>query len=553
MTSRGPLTLAALASAAVPGLDPDTVQGVVASGPADAVEVAFIQDREHRRWVIRCPRTPAASAQLERSAALLAVLARRLTMPVPAVKGWAALPEGGRAAVHSYLTGRPVSLEGIEPRSALARGLGRALAHLHNLDARMYEEAGVPVYDASGYRSRRLAELDRAAATGRVPTGLLARWERVLDDESLWTFTATPTHGDLADGTILATPDDGDGPDIKAFLGWESAQVADPADDIAPLLAAMDPEAFDTVMEAYAHTRVERPDRNLHRRAEVVGEMQLVRTMMSLVAAGDHEGAERSATRLRRLDERIAREEDEAARLHGPSTKGARGPWSGGTAANGDTATDTGHGTSAGTTTNTDHGTSAGTDEGTATTQPVATGASEDMDRTQPVATGTRGTSAEPSGTEDDDAVQVEHPAKVTPVARDGDDAADADADDTAAAETAGPRTSDPDTAESATAGARPATAGARPGTAETTGRETTSPDTAGPARREPEDTPDSDEPDTNPGLRVVPDPETPDPETPATETPAPATGRARRDEHQTAEIVPINDDDDDDVVPPRR
>ncbi|WEV78143.1 phosphotransferase [Janibacter cremeus] len=498
MTSRGPLTLAALASAAVPGLDPDTVQGVVASGPADAVEVAFVQDREHRRWVIRCPRTPAASAQLERSAALLAVLARRLTMPVPAVKGWAALPEGGRAAVHSYLTGRLVSLEGIEPRSALARGLGRALAHLHNLDPRMYEEAGVPVYDAAGYRSRRLAELDRAAATGRVPTGLLARWERVLDDETLWTFTATPTHGDLADGTILATPDDGDGPDIKAFLGWESAQVADPADDIAPLLAAMDPEAFDTVMEAYAHTRVERPDRNLHRRAEVVGEMQLVRTMMSLVAAGDDEGAERSAARLRRLDERIAREEDQAARIHGPSAKGARGAAaSAGTAAD---APSTGGG----------HGASAGTDEATDMTQPVATGTSEDVDRTQPVATGTSGATTGPSGADDDDAVQVEHPAKVTPVAQ--------EAEETTAAETP-ESTDEPDATESS----------------------------------EPV-TPESDEePETNPTLRAVPDPEPTPASAPAEDT-KPSTGRAHGDEHETAEIVPLNDDDeDDDVVPPRR
>ena len=316
MTSRGPLTLAALASAAVPGLDPDTVEGVVASGPADAVEVAFIQDREHRRWVIRCPRTPAASAQLERSAALLAVLARRLTMPVPTVRGWAALPEGGRAGVHSYLTGRLVTFEGIEAGSSLAIGLGRALAHLHNLDVSLYEEAGVPVYDAASYRTRRLAELDRAAATGRVPTALLNRWERVLDDASLWTFTATPTHGAIGPDTVLASPDDGTDLDVKAFLAWESAQVADPADDMAPLLATMDAEAFETVREAYAHTRVDRPDRNLYQRAEIIGEMQLVRTMMAAVAAGDDAGAEECAAQLRRLDDRLARAEEEAARTH---------------------------------------------------------------------------------------------------------------------------------------------------------------------------------------------------------------------------------------------
>lgn len=312
MTSRGPLQLAALASAAVPGLDPDSVEGVVTDA-SHPFEVAFVQDHDHRRWVIRSPRTAAASAQLEQSAALLALLSRRLTMPVPAVKGWVALPEGGRAAVTTYLTGRLVDLEAIAPGSRLAAGLGRTLAHLHNLDRRIYEEAGVPVYDADAYRARRLADLDRAAATGRVPTGLLTRWERTLEDVSLWRFTTTPTHGAIGEGTILATPDDGEEPDVKALLGWESAQVADPADDLAALVGALHPESLDTVMEAYAHTRMERPDRHLQRRARLVHEMQLVRSMMAAVAAGDEAAAESHAARLRRLDDELAHEEERTA------------------------------------------------------------------------------------------------------------------------------------------------------------------------------------------------------------------------------------------------
>lgn len=519
VTSRGPLTLAALASAAVPGLDPDTVEGVVPTGPADVVEVAFVQDREHRRWVIRCPRTPAASAQLERSAALLAVLARRLTMPVPAVRGWAALPEGGRAAVHSYLTGRLVNLDGIEPGSALAIGLGRALAHLHNLDATVYEEAGVPVYDAASYRSRRLAELDRAAATGRVPTGLLARWERVLDDASLWSFAATPTHGAIGPDTVLATPDDGSAPDIKAFLAWESAQVADPADDLAPLLAVMDADAFETVMEAYAHTRVERPDRWLRQRAEVIGEMQLVRTMMRLVAAGDDTGAEDCARRLRRLDDRLARDLEDAARTHGPAAT-ATAPNISATASAAAPSTATGAGSN---TASPDSAAADNAASGSAPSDSAADSSTPDPDTldTQPVAVRPKGaavteevrlprqeTSGSPaaagsSGPDheddaDDDAVQVEHPAKPVPVAP----PAHADTASTPDAQDAPP-------AEDAPADDATTTEDAPADDAATT-----------------EDAP------------------------PAKPTPA-----APPADHETAEIFPINDDDDDDVVPlrPRR
>lgn len=309
--TRGPLELAALASAAVPDLDPASVEGVV-TDPAHPFDVAFVQDSEHRRWVIRCPRTPAASAQLEQSAALLGLLARRLTTPVPTVKGWTALPEGGRAAVHAYLTGQLVDLAGLTAGSRLAAGLGRALAQLHNLDAGVYEEAGVPVYDAEAYRVRRLADLDRAAATGRVPTGLLGRWESVLEDVSRWRFQPVPTHGAIGEGSVLAVPGDDDA-ELKAFLGWESAQVADPADDLAAVVSVVDEATLDTVMEAYAHTRVQRPDAHLIERARLVDEMRLVHAMTAAVAADDDVTAERYAARLRRLDDELAAEDDSSA------------------------------------------------------------------------------------------------------------------------------------------------------------------------------------------------------------------------------------------------
>ena len=104
---------------------------------------------------------------------------------------------------------------------------------------RLYEEAGLPSYDADTYRTRRLSELDRAAATGHVPTGLLARWEAALEDVSLWRFAPTPTHGDLAGEQVLAVFEDDEDAStgrVRAFTGWEDAKVADPADDFAALV-----------------------------------------------------------------------------------------------------------------------------------------------------------------------------------------------------------------------------------------------------------------------------------------------------------------------------
>ena len=317
---RSPLFLAALASAAVPGLDPTSVEAL--PGPPDHAEhtnrfdVAFVQDSQHRRWVVRVPRSKTAAAQMESTFGLLALLARRLPFAVPTPKGFAALKEGGRAAIYPYLPGQNVDFEALPPGPGLAAELGRAIAALHNADHGLFDEAGLPAYDADTYRTRRLSELDRAAATGHVPTGLLSRWEKTLEDVSLWRFAPTPTHGDLTGDQVLVVFEDEDDAStgrVKAFTGWEDAKVADPADDFAALATQAPPAALETVLEAYAHARSERPDPHLLTRARLGAEMRLLSELMGSVSAGDPALVERHAAALRRLDERVHAEEEAAS------------------------------------------------------------------------------------------------------------------------------------------------------------------------------------------------------------------------------------------------
>jgi aminoglycoside phosphotransferase (APT) family kinase protein len=309
---RSPSFLAALASAAVPGLDPVSVEALP-TVPGQSFDVAFVQDQEHRRWVVRAPRTDVAGAEMDRAVALLGLLARRLPFAVPAPRGFVALASGGRAAVYPFLPGHPLELAALPPGPGLAAELGRALAALHNTDPALFEEAGLPSYDADAYRTRRLAELDRAAETGRVPTSLLTRWEKALEDVTLWRFAAVPTHGDLTGEEVLAVFDDERDSStgrIKAVTSWEDAKVADPADDFAALVAEADPEAVETVLEAYAHARVERPDANLLVRARLSAELGMLTRLMEALARKDVAAVEVLATQLRRLDDAVHAAED---------------------------------------------------------------------------------------------------------------------------------------------------------------------------------------------------------------------------------------------------
>src|SRR5690606_25551676 len=144
------------------------------------------------------------------------------------------------------------------------------------------ENAGLPSYDADEYRKRCLTEVDVAARTGHVPTVVLERWERALEDVALWRFRTTPVHGDLAEEHVLVL--DGE---VSAVISFSEAHVGDPAVDLAWLLASAPEDCLDAIEEAYALARPENADTYLLDRAQLVGELALARWLMHGVNTGD--------------------------------------------------------------------------------------------------------------------------------------------------------------------------------------------------------------------------------------------------------------------------
>ncbi|MEP7332467.1 MAG: phosphotransferase [Terracoccus sp.] len=318
--NRSPLFLAALASSAVPGLDPVSVEGV-STRPDDPFEVAHVKDSQDRLWAVKVPRTQAAGAALEDVTSLCHLLGRRLEVAIPMVRGQVTVPEG-RAVVYLRVPGRPLDFASLPP-GPLAGEVGRTLAHIHNVEHLLFEEAGLVSYDAEAHRRRQLSELDRAAATGHVPTNLLTRWEHALEDVSLWRFAPCPVHGTFVGENVLASFDDeADAATgrVRGVLAWEEAHIGDPADDFAELIAVASPDAVDSVLEAYAQSRVERPDASLVLRARLAGEMTVVRTLLRALSAGLLGVVEQASEALRDLEEQTGaedrrHEQEDAARL----------------------------------------------------------------------------------------------------------------------------------------------------------------------------------------------------------------------------------------------
>ncbi len=309
--------LAALATAAVPGLQPVSTWSPP-EGTSGRFDVAFLTDDRDRSWVVRSPRSSADGALLDGSALLLRLVGRRLPFKVPAPAGFVPVPEG-RVMVYPMLPGRPIDLTKVPPGVGLATALGRALAAIHNVDRGLFEEAGVPTYDAEEYRQRRLAELDQGAGTGHVPTGLLARWEKALEDVAIWRFAPTPVHGSLAGDRMLVSF--GDAEDVAsgtvaAVTGWELAKIADPADDWAAIVSECPPDVVDDIRDGYRSVLIERADPHLVVRAHLAGELSLMRRLLNAVGAADIALTTTIAGQLRRLDQFLAATNDDALSLH---------------------------------------------------------------------------------------------------------------------------------------------------------------------------------------------------------------------------------------------
>ncbi|MGX1160315.1 phosphotransferase family enzyme [Arthrobacter sp. SLBN-100] len=301
---RKPIELAAVATAAVPGLTPTAVSSAP-DDPAD-FDSALLLDSEGKRWRVRSPRHAEASARLETEFLVLRAFAPaiRAELPflMPTVAGSVRLGTLS-TFVYSHLAGSTRSVEELTAGpDVLAREIGVALAAIHDLPRSLVSNADLPSYTPNEFRQRRLNELDQAATTGKIPPALLLRWEHALEDVSLWRFNPSVVHGDLHEDNLLV-----EGQRVTAVTGWTDLRIGDPADDFAWLVASNEQDFVDAVLDAYTAGRRDTPDNHLLRRAALSAEFALAQYLVKGIASDDSgmvsEAEEMLATLARDIEE----------------------------------------------------------------------------------------------------------------------------------------------------------------------------------------------------------------------------------------------------------
>lgn len=269
------LTLAALASAAAPGLE------IVGSEPwSDDAEhdAALLHTADGGRLLIRVPITALAerqrAAESRALAAFTPAVRQRLPFAVAEVLGETVIGPS-RAVVSTLLEGSPLQLGDLRAGSTLALSVGHSLAALHSLPVSVVVEAGLPALTPGDSLREGVAVLDRAEATGLVPASLLERWDRVLTTGELWQFQPSVIHGGLGPDVLLVQEEV-----VTAIVDWGDLRIADPALDLQWLLAGTAASVTETAFDAYWVARQVPVDREFRVRARFYAELELARWLL---------------------------------------------------------------------------------------------------------------------------------------------------------------------------------------------------------------------------------------------------------------------------------
>ncbi|GAA2081818.1 hypothetical protein GCM10009840_17210 [Pseudolysinimonas kribbensis] len=271
--ARSALTLAALATSAVAGLDVVGVQGFGSSGGGD-FDAALLTGRDGRHWIVRVPRSERAEA--EQSADLVALRAlstgvrARLPFSVSSFAGQAPVA-GTRAVVSEFVYGTKVPLASLD--AELGASIGRAIGAIHALPTSVVTDAGLPVHSAADGHRAALALIDRAGATGLVPAALLQRWREAGTDAGLWQYTPVVINGSLASDAFLSAEGA-----VTGVIDWHGLRVGDPALDLQWLVGAAE-DTVDAAFDAYAAARGPL-DLRLRQRAALVAELEVARWLL---------------------------------------------------------------------------------------------------------------------------------------------------------------------------------------------------------------------------------------------------------------------------------
>ncbi len=294
---RPALILAALAADAAPGKNFRAYKKLESRNGVEQLE---LHDDLGFGFIFKIPAKPQFEASLALERAVVRALASnktQLPFEVREEVGTTRYENGLGGAIFTTISGNEPDLAKLAP-GGFSKTLADAIAAIHQLDPSIVRSAGLPEYSSSDVLHGKVAELDKIAATGKVPAELLSRWEQALEDVSLFRFHPTVVHGAISKEAVLL-----DGQRVVGMTDFD-LKVADPAEDLAWIVGG---GLQSTIEDTLLHYRAARPsaDENLMQRAALYSELELGSWLVYCLEQADESAIKQAEGLIEDLKEQL--------------------------------------------------------------------------------------------------------------------------------------------------------------------------------------------------------------------------------------------------------
>ena len=305
-----PLILAALAKSIFPSGNFKQAKSIVTDELVN-VASAILTDSDGIQVIVRASKGAKGNLELatDTQAVRAVKAAGSLPFNLPNLVAEGTGPRGNTLQIVDFIYGAHLEFDDLNSDDAVVSSLGRALAAIHSLDREAIARAGMPDRSSREIRELRIAELDRAASTGRVPATLLQRWESALEDLDLFRFQPTVIHGNFIGANVLEL-----GEEVSGVISWSNLCIGDPAEDFVAFAAIQNPDTLAAVKASYLENMSDL-DTNLVQRATLYSELAVASYLVSSISNSNPDEADWAASELETI---AALVEDGSAIALGP-------------------------------------------------------------------------------------------------------------------------------------------------------------------------------------------------------------------------------------------